>query len=90
MNMRCTQIKGAMRAVRRLCITLTMSIVMLMISVSGQLRAQPSGLDDDPGSSVPLDGGASLLLGAGVAYGITRARKKRRMAGKRVKGLPIS
>ena len=30
----------------------------------------------DPGMSVPVDGGLSLLLAAGVAYGVSRRRKR--------------
>lgn len=42
---------------------------------------QPGGDDDlsnDPDSSVPLDGGATLLLAAGVAYGTRRVRQSHR------------
>jgi hypothetical protein len=33
--------------------------------------------DTTPPTSVPIDGGASLLLASGVAYGIKRLRRKR-------------
>lgn len=36
--------------------------------------AQPGGLDDDPGTSVPIDGGISVLLGAGIFYGSRRLK----------------
>ena len=42
--------------------------------------AQPGGdgdLSNDPDSSVPVDGGATLLLAAGVAYGTRRVRQAR-------------
>jgi hypothetical protein len=36
----------------------------------------PSTTPDDP-TAVPLDGGASLLLASGVAYGLRRLRQRR-------------
>ncbi len=39
---------------------------------------QPGGdgdLGDDPDAAVPIDGGATLLLAAGVAYGTRRVRQ---------------
>ena len=43
---------------------------------------QPSTLAADP-TAVPIDGGASLLLAAGAAYGLKRLRAARRLrAGK--------
>ena len=32
----------------------------------------------DPPTTVPIDGGASLLLASGVAYGLKRLRARRR------------
>lgn len=52
-------------------------IILSLICVSPVLNAQ-SGLDDpsidDP--AVPVDGGLSLLLAAGAAYGAGRLRRK--------------
>ena len=47
--------------------------------------AQPNnggpGPDPDPDPTVtPIDGGASLLLAAGAAYGLKRLRKRKRPA----------
>ena len=41
--------------------------------------AQPNSGGPTPGATgVPLDGGASLLLAGGVAYGLRRLRQRRR------------
>lgn len=45
--------------------------------------AQPGSGGPAPGTSptaVPLDGGATLLLAGGVAYGIRRLRQRRKQA----------
>ena len=51
-------------------------LILALICVSPVLFAQ-SGLDDpsvdDP--AVPVDGGLSLLLAAGAAYGVRRVRR---------------
>lgn len=39
------------------------------------LNAQPSDPGSDP--DVPIDGGLSVLLAAGVGYGISELKKKR-------------
>ena len=50
---------------------LYLSLFFLLISFNTDLKAQPpdpgGGQGDPPG--VPIDGGLSLLLAAGVAYG---------------------
>jgi hypothetical protein len=48
-------------------------LALLLVFVNGA-DAQPSGLDDDPGTTVPMDGGLSLLLGAGICYGAKRLK----------------
>jgi hypothetical protein len=50
-----------------------MSLTFIVLATL-DVQAQPSGLDDDPGSSVPVDGGLSLLIGAGVVYGVKRLK----------------
>lgn len=55
----------------------------LLLALSGVARAQTPGsggplADPDPDpTQVPLDGGASLLLVSGVAYGLKRLRTRR-------------
>lgn len=49
-------------------------LLTVLMAVSGAVQAQPGGLDDDPGQSVPVDGGLSLLIGAGVCYGVRQMR----------------
>jgi hypothetical protein len=50
-------------------------VVIMFISIGGQsqIAFDPNAQD----AMVPLDGGLSLLLGAGVAYGIKKARKRK-------------
>ncbi len=40
------------------------------------LHAQPGFVDDT--TDVPVDGGLSLLVAAGVGYGVKKIRKKRK------------
>ena len=54
----------------------------LLLAIGGVARAQAPGTTGptptpDP-TAVPLDGGASLLLASGVAYGLRRLRQRRR------------
>jgi len=42
------------------------------------LIAQPPGFDQDT-NDVPIDGGLSILLAAGIGYGIKRKFKKKKM-----------
>jgi hypothetical protein len=56
------------------------TICLLLFALVSQ--AQPSTGGPTPGSpppaAVPLDGGASLLLASGAAYGLRRLRQLRR------------
>ncbi len=55
----------------------------LLLSVGGLAQAQspstggPTPTTPDP-TQVPVDGGASLLLASGVAYGLRRLHARRR------------
>jgi hypothetical protein len=51
-------------------------VVIMFISVGGQSQITWDDDAQQQDAMVPLDGGLSLLLGAGVAYGIKKARKK--------------
>lgn len=50
-----------------------------MLFTAGAALAQPGSGGPAPGAvtSVPIDGGASLLLVAGAAYGLKRLRLRR-------------
>ncbi len=65
-------------------------LLTLLMAVSGGVQAQPGGLDDDPGQSVPVDGGLSLLLGAGVCYGVRQMKTRVRQRNETVKDRPGS
>lgn len=60
--------------------------VLMMLSVD--VQAQPGGLEDDPGTSVPVDGGLSVLLGAGVFYGAGRLKSRHQCKDSQVKDRP--
>ena len=47
---------------------------ILLFSLPLIIFAQPG----NPGGGVPIDGGASLLLAAGAAYGIKKAKDYRK------------
>lgn len=55
--------------------------ILLLIAVAGifTLRATAQGsLPDDPDEGVPLDGGLSIAIVAGVGYGAKRLMKNRK------------
>ena len=52
-------------------------VVIMLISVGGQSQISWDDNAQQQDAMVPLDGGLSLLLGAGVAYGIKKARKRK-------------
>lgn len=53
--------------------------LMLIVEVKAQPTGDPTGDPDaTPVEEVPIDGGLSLLLGAGIAYGAKRAYTKRK------------
>lgn len=58
--------------------TLIVSAFALCISIGLPILALAQGdpgMDPDP---IPLDGGLSLLIGAGVAYGVKKAYDKKK------------
>ncbi|MFT3946001.1 MAG: hypothetical protein QM763_10065 [Agriterribacter sp.] len=62
---------------------LTAVILVCALSYAPSLKAQP-----DPGGdpdAVPIDGGVSLLVAAGVAYGAKKAYDKRKKEQQEVK-----
>jgi hypothetical protein len=64
-------------------LALTAAALWLATGAASQALAQPGSGGPGPGTpttpttptDVPLDGGASLLLAAGAAYGLKRLRK---------------
>jgi hypothetical protein len=52
-------------------------VVIMFISVGGQSQITWDDDAQQQDAMVPLDGGLSLLLGAGIAYGIKKARKRK-------------
>ena len=56
--------------------TIQLLIALLIICLPVILHAQPSFTDDV--SDVPVDGGLSLLVAAGVGYGAKKIRDKRK------------
>ena len=53
------------------------TIIMTLVFVA-PLLAQPAGPGGDPDIAVPIDGGVSLLVVAGIAYGAKKAYDKRK------------
>lgn len=56
-------------------------LLLLLLLAAADLRAQgpgSGGPSPTAPTAVPLDGGASLLLAAGAAYGIRRLRRSHR------------
>ncbi len=56
--------------------TTTLCIMFLLFMLPSLLHAQP-GFGDDV-SDVPVDGGLSLLVAAGIGYGVKKIREKRK------------
>lgn len=56
---------------------------LLLVAISGTVLAQaPADGGPAPTSptAIPLDGGVSLLLASGLAYGLNHLRKRRKRA----------
>lgn len=61
----------------KLKILLTAVILVCALGYAPSLKAQPDP-GPDPDTDVPIDGGVSLLVAAGVAYGAKKAYDKRK------------
>jgi hypothetical protein len=72
---------------RSLSVIVLLTMLMLF---SVEVQAQPGGLEDDPGTSVPVDGGFATLLGAGILYGVRRLKSRHRGEGRKVKDRPVT
>ena len=53
-------------------------MIMAIFCFAMPLLAQPGGPGGDPDMAVPIDGGVSLLVAAGIAYGAKKAYDKRK------------
>ncbi len=57
-----------------------MILLVCVIILPGFLFAQPGGFDDDVlDNPVPFDGGVTLLVAAGLGYGIKKYRDNRKI-----------
>jgi hypothetical protein len=56
--------------------TITILLILLVFAMPTLLHAQP-GFGDDV-DDVPVDGGLSLLLAAGVGYGAKKLKQQRK------------
>ena len=52
----------------------SISFVICLLFITNLLHAQPLG-DGDPDAEVPIDGGLSLLVAAGIGYGSKKLRQ---------------
>jgi hypothetical protein len=56
-------------------------IIFIMVIMLPSIHAQgPSDLGGEPGEAVPIDGGLSLLVAAGVGYGAKKMKDRRQNA----------
>ncbi|GAA4020003.1 hypothetical protein GCM10022408_37650 [Hymenobacter fastidiosus] len=55
-----------------------MVLASFCLGAAGLARAQGPGNGGPAAVNVPIDGGVSLLLAAGAAYGLRRLRRLRR------------
>ena len=59
---------------------LTLTLLTLLLAGTGAARAQApatGGPTPSGPTAIPLDGGASLLLAGGIAYGLRRLKQRR-------------
>ena len=61
-------------------LTRLLPLLALLLVAGGVTLAQPGSAGPVPSTvtAVPLDGGVSLLLAGGIAYGIKRLRNRRK------------
>ncbi len=58
-------------------------VIFVFASVVG-LAQDPGGIGGDPDATVPFDGGLTILIAAGVGYGVKKIRdEQKRSKGKR-------
>ena len=61
-------------------LTRLLPLLALMLVAGGVALAQPGSTGPEPSAptAIPLDGGISLLLAGGVAYGVKQLRNRRK------------
>lgn len=65
---------------------LTAFIIVCCLMLAPQVKANiPGDPGGDPDTEVPIDGGVSLLVAAGIAYGAKKAYDKRKQNKEAVK-----
>ena len=68
---------------KSLILTHLLPALVLLVAIGGTVLAQAPGgggpAPTDP-TAIPLDGGASLLLAGGLAYGLKHLRNRRKRA----------
>ena len=75
MNTKHTEIHNKRINAKRISKTLFATGFCLFLTAGA--FAQPGGGDDDPDTPVPFDGGITLLVAAGTAYGIKQWKQSR-------------
>jgi hypothetical protein len=58
--------------------TIALIVVTMLISQGGQSQISWDDNAQQQDAMVPLDGGLSILLGAGIAYGIKKVRNRKK------------
>jgi hypothetical protein len=52
-------------------------LIVIVLMMANQLHAQTADPGLDPDAEVPLDGGLSLLVAAGVGYGAKKMKERK-------------
>ncbi len=63
--------------IRMLLLIILISLPALLMAQGGQPPGGPDG-DDTLDNPIPFDGGVSLLVAAGIAYGLKKAHEKKK------------
>jgi hypothetical protein len=72
---------------KRFCLSLVIASSFLLFLLAIPLSGHAQLGDDfvDPDAAVPIDGGLSILLAAGIGYGVKKAHEQR----KKNKSVPL-
>ncbi len=70
---------------KKLLNKLKLLLIIGIITIPGILLGQPGGDDDDDDvTDVPFDGGVSLLVAAGIGYGLKKVHDKKKAEKKEI------